>query len=166
MIAHAGLIAVRLGGAWRGVLIEGPSGSGKSDLALRATQAGFRLVADDRVRLFASAGRLFGTAPAPLAGLLEARGVGVIAQPALRMAEIALIARLVDDPGAPPRLPDPAFETRVGVSLPVLAFWPFAASAPFTLIAALEHLGGQRQQEYEAPLAPSERRGGVKRFCR
>ena len=34
MIRHAGLVARRAGGVWRGVLIEGPSGSGKSDLAL------------------------------------------------------------------------------------------------------------------------------------
>ena len=33
MILHAGLIALRLDGHWAGVLIEGPSGSGKSDLA-------------------------------------------------------------------------------------------------------------------------------------
>ena len=35
-IVHGGLIARRRAGFWRGVLIEGPSGSGKSDLALRA----------------------------------------------------------------------------------------------------------------------------------
>ena len=49
MIAHAGLLAQRIGGRWKGALIEGPSGAGKSDLALKALDAGFRLVADDRV---------------------------------------------------------------------------------------------------------------------
>ena len=50
-------------GGWRGALIEGPSGAGKSDLALRALDAGFRLVADDRVVVWTSGGRLFGRAP-------------------------------------------------------------------------------------------------------
>jgi serine kinase of HPr protein (carbohydrate metabolism regulator) len=49
MILHAGLVALRLAGFWRGALICGPSGAGKSDLALKALDAGFRLVADDRV---------------------------------------------------------------------------------------------------------------------
>jgi serine kinase of HPr protein (carbohydrate metabolism regulator) len=48
MIRHAGLVATRLGGRWRGALIEGPSGTGKSDLANRMIATGFRLVADDR----------------------------------------------------------------------------------------------------------------------
>ena len=51
MIVHAGLVALRHGGLWRGALITGPSGSGKSDLALRCLEHGFRLVADDRVLL-------------------------------------------------------------------------------------------------------------------
>ena len=38
MIVHAGLIAMRLRGRWRGALIEGPAGAGKSDLALRCLQ--------------------------------------------------------------------------------------------------------------------------------
>ena len=35
----------------RGVLLRGPSGSGKSDMALRLIDAGAELVADDRVDL-------------------------------------------------------------------------------------------------------------------
>jgi HPr kinase/phosphorylase len=68
----------------RAVLIRGPSGSGKSRLALAlidAATAGFvrfaRLVADDRVELTVSHGRLL-LRPAPtLAGLIEVRGVGI-----------------------------------------------------------------------------------------
>ena len=69
-IRHGGLIVLRQGGVWRGALIEGPSGVGKSDLALRALDAGFRLVADDRVVVFATGGRLYGKPPEPLAGLI------------------------------------------------------------------------------------------------
>ena len=72
MILHAGLVARRQDGYWRGVLIEGASGAGKSDLALRALDHGFRLVADDRVVVWASGGALYGRAPDSLAYLGEA----------------------------------------------------------------------------------------------
>src|SRR4051812_25700980 len=90
---HAGLVATRRDGRWVGVLIEGSSGVGKSDLALRALDTGFRLVADDRVILWASGGRLFGRAPASLAGLAELRGVGVVSVPFLALCEVVLIVR-------------------------------------------------------------------------
>ena len=61
MLVHATCVA--LDGA--GVLLRGPSGSGKSDLALRLIDGGARLVADDQVALSAEAGRLVARAPAP-----------------------------------------------------------------------------------------------------
>ena len=161
MIRHAGLIARFERGFWRGVLIEGPSGSGKSDLALRCIGAGFRLVADDRAVVFASKGRLYGKAPVALRGLLEVRGVGIVAEPAARMAWIVLVARCGDRRDSSPRLPDPTFATLAGVQVPVLDLWPFETSAPDKLIRAMEHLGAHRQQAYDAPFAPNSRRGGV-----
>ena len=161
MIRHAGLIARIDRGLWRGVLIEGPSGSGKSDLALRSIGTGFRLVADDRTLVFVSNGGLYGKAPAALSGLLEVRGVGIIREPALPMAPIVLLARCLDRPDASRRLPDPTFETVAGVRLPVVDLWPFDTSAPDQLIRAMEHLGAHRQQEYDAPFAPNFGRGGV-----
>lgn len=134
MIRHAGLIARRLGGAWRGVLIEGWSGAGKSDLALRALDQGFRLVADDRVLVWAAGGRLFGRAPDALKGLIEVRGVGVLPTATLAFCEVALLARL----GEAERLPDPATETILGVAVPLLAANPFENSAPAKLSRALE----------------------------
>ena len=161
MIRHAGLIARYDRGLWGGILIEGLSGSGKSDLALRAIGAGFRLVADDRTLVFVSQGALYGKAPTSLRGLLEVRGVGIIAERTLPMARIVLLARCMDHPDAPPRLPDPVFADIAGVRLPVLELWPFDTSAPDKLIRAMEHLGGRRQQEYDAPFAPNSGRGGV-----
>jgi serine kinase of HPr protein (carbohydrate metabolism regulator) len=161
MIVHAGLVARRIGGRWRGVLIEGPSGGGKSDLALRALDDGFVLVADDRVRLFAAQGRLFGRAPEPLAGLIEARGVGVIRAPFLPFAAIALCARCVDDPAAVDRLAGETPCERLGVALPAIDIWPFAASAPAKLAAALERLGAGAQAEYSARFAPPSGREGA-----
>lgn len=134
MIAHAGLIAAHRRGRWRGVLIEGPSGVGKSDLALRALDHGFRLVADDRVLTWASAGRLFGRAPASLAGLIEVRGLDVVATPALGFAEIVLVMRC----GTFDRIPERRFTLIEGVSIPVLALDPSAPSAPAKLSRALD----------------------------
>jgi len=144
MIVHAGLIARYGQGGWAGVLIEGPSGSGKSDLALRATNAGFRLVADDRTHVFASAGRVFGRAPAPLKGLIEARGLGVVPRPVLDLAQIVLIVRCLAPPAAPDRHPDRAYKTIADVRLPSLALAALETSALDKLIAAIEHLGGRR----------------------
>ena len=133
MIRHAGLIAIKRQGRWRGVLIEGPSGAGKSDLALRALDHGFRLVADDRVLLWTTEGRLYGRAPDPLAGLLEVRGVEVARVEAVAFCEVALDVRL----GSADRLPDAATETILGVAVPLLAADPFELSAPAKLSRAL-----------------------------
>ena len=133
VIAHAGLIARRSGGPWRGVLIEGASGSGKSDLALRALDAGFRLVADDRVVLWADGGRLFGRAPEPLFGLIEVRGLDVMRVEALPLCEVALVVTL----GKPERIPEPAQVERLGVLLPHLELDPFETVAPVKLGRAL-----------------------------
>jgi serine kinase of HPr protein (carbohydrate metabolism regulator) len=127
------LIAARSGGPWRGVLIEGPSGSGKSDLALRALAAGFRLVADDRVVLWPSEGRLFGRAPETLFGLIEVRGLDVVRVEALPLCEVALVATL----GTPERIPEPAQVERLGVRLPQIALDPFETAAPVKLRRAL-----------------------------
>jgi hypothetical protein len=135
VIRHAGLIAVRLGGFWRGVLIEGPSGAGKSDLALRALDQGFSLVADDRVLLWVAEDRLFGRAPDALSGLLEVRGLDVVRVAALPFAEVALIARF----GAPERIPGPGSAVLLGVARPLIEIDPHEASAPAKLRRALSH---------------------------
>jgi hypothetical protein len=138
VIVHGGLVAARVAGGWRGALIEGESGVGKSDLALRCLSQGFRLVADDRVLLWVSGGGLFGRAPDALAGLLEMRGLGV--RPISRLDFAAV--RLVVSCGTPDRMPEPAMDTRMGLALPRLILSPLEASAPAKLSHALEHLGG------------------------
>ncbi len=93
----------------RAVLIRGPSGSGKSRLALELLQASrtgslrfARLVADDRVHLEALGGRLLVRPPEALAGLIEVRGVGLLRE----MHEACAVVGLVVDLAAPDeRLP-------------------------------------------------------------
>jgi serine kinase of HPr protein (carbohydrate metabolism regulator) len=143
VIAHAGLVAQWIDGRWRGALIEGPSGCGKSDLALRLIEAGWRLVADDRVLLWRARGRLYGRPPDPLRGLIEVRGLGVIAAPSVALAEVAMVVR----PGAPERLPDRQAAERLGVTLPQLTLPYCEASAPAKLRRALAalYLAGERR---------------------
>ena len=133
MIAHAGLIAARTQGAWRGVLIEGPSGAGKSGLALLALAEGFRLVADDRVVLWTSDGRLYGRAPESLSGLMEVRGLDVVRLTPLPFAEVTLVARL----GRAERMPDPAFADILGLQVPLIILEPGESTAPAKLGRAL-----------------------------
>ena len=141
MILHAGLVARRLSGRWRGVLIEGPSGAGKSDLALRCLEAGFRLVADDRTLVWASASALFGRAPAVLAGLIESRGQGIVRESALALAEIVLVATCVAEPTDIERMPLPPGKSLCGVTVPHLEVDASAFSAPARLWRAMQHLG-------------------------
>jgi len=131
--------------AWAGqaALLCGPSGSGKSDLALRflALGADAQLVADDQVALSAENGRVFATAPQRLSGLLEIRGLGLWRRPALRRAELRLIVNLVPR-DAVPRLPESQFAALAGAELPVLALHAFDASAPIKLRVVLQTLSG------------------------
>lgn len=93
---HASCVLVGRGA----VLIRGPSGSGKSRLAaalIRSREihpAGIaRLVADDRVHLFAAHGRLLAAAPAVTAGKMEIRGVGIRD---VEYEPLAMVALVVD----------------------------------------------------------------------
>jgi HPr kinase/phosphorylase len=110
------------------VLIRGPSGSGKSTLALalvQAAQTGIvsfaRLVADDRVVLAASHGRLLARPAPALEGLLEIRGLGIVRVPYEPLAVVTHVVDLASADAA--RLPSEA-DLKVdleGVSLPRMA---------------------------------------------
>ena len=143
MIVHAGLIACRVGGRWRGALLLGPSGVGKSDLALRALDQGFRLVADDRARLFASDGRLFGRAPQTLFGLMEIRGLGVVGSDALPFVPVCLAVRCKNAGEVVERLPEPSSERFLDIPTPAIDLRPLENSAPAKIRRAIEHLGAR-----------------------
>ena len=120
-----------------GVLLMGPSGAGKSDLALRLINDGAQLVADDRVDVsVAAGGNLVASAPAPLAGLLEVRGVGIVRLEYLAEAGIVLAAELVPRQVIE-RLPLPETATFCGLPLPLVRLAPFEASAPAKLRIAV-----------------------------
>lgn len=132
MMLHGSCVAFQ--GA--GVLLLGPSGSGKSDLVLRLMQRGWQLVADDQVMLEETAEGARASAPAPLAGLLEVRGVGLFQGLPHRPARLRLVVDLAPRP-AIPRLPEPRAFAAPGGDLPALSLHAFDASTPAKLELAL-----------------------------
>ncbi|HEX8584612.1 MAG TPA: HPr kinase/phosphatase C-terminal domain-containing protein [Allosphingosinicella sp.] len=127
---HACCVAI--GG--RGVLIAGPSGTGKSDLALRLLDRGAVLVSDDYTLLEARDGRLFASPPGTIAGKVEIRGVGIVERPFLADIPVALLI----DVGRPPeRLPEAGSRTIGDITVPSVALAALEASAPIKVEAAL-----------------------------
>jgi len=124
-----------------GVLLRGPSGSGRSDLALRLIDEGAHLVADDWTEVTVEAGRVFVSAPPAIAGLIEARGLGILALGCETRAPLALIVDLVDS-GAVERLPEPARCDIAGLPVPCVRLAPFEASAAAKVRLALRLVAG------------------------
>ena len=107
-----------------GVLVRGPSGSGKSALVLAlilADSARNRLVADDRTVLGIGNGRLVASPPQALAGLVEIRGYGIVRLPHVAAQEIGLVVDL-EEAGSVPRMPDRSEDRAqlLGVEIPRL----------------------------------------------
>ena len=142
MRVHA--TALEIGG--KGVLIRGPSGSGKSDLALRCLVAGpshlipwpARLVCDDQVELRADLDGLHIEAIDAISGKIEVRGLGIVEITALtRSAPLSLVVELAASRDLVARMPE-AMDTRImGLRVPQITLYPFDASAPVKLMLAL-----------------------------
>lgn len=135
---HASAVVRHGPQGWRGVLLRGASGAGKSDMALRLIDAGWRLVADDYAHVFASGGGLFASTPDPIAGRIEARGLGIVPLPFRPVARIVLLVDCVQSPVE--RLPETEQETVAGIRLPRLTLDVRPASAVVTLGLAIERL--------------------------
>ena len=129
---HASCVAID----GRGVLIAGPSGSGKSDLALRLIDRGARLVSDDYTQIAERDGVLYATAPATIAGRIEVRGIGIVPVEFASDVPVALFV----DAGEPERMPEPASWAMAGAVIPRICLLLCEASAPIKVELALRAL--------------------------
>ncbi len=132
---HASTVAMN----GRAILISGPSGSGKSDLALRLLDRGFVLVSDDQTLVRRDGDRLLATAPPNIAGKLEIRGIGIVEMERVSDVPVALIVELRSDIQ---RLPDDSRERPIlGVNLPLVSIDAMPASAASKVALALDLMG-------------------------
>src|SRR5437868_14185245 len=123
----------------RAVLISGPSGSGKSDLALRMLDRGFVLVSDDQTIVRKDGNRLLASAPPTIAGKLEVRGIGIVEMERADNVPVALIVELTSEIQ---RLPDDSRERPIlGVPLPLISIDAMTASAASKIAVALDRMG-------------------------
>lgn len=120
------------------MLLTGPSGVGKSDLALRLIGMGWRLVGDDYVFVFASGGRLFAAPVSTIEGRMEVRGVGITSRHSAGPVAIALVVDLTR--GASERLPEPAYRAFDGLRIPLVTLDPTEPSAGEKVATALAML--------------------------
>lgn len=132
LIQHGCAVAVEN----RGLLILGRSGAGKSALALTLMSLGADLVADDRVLLRRHGTRLIAMPPETLAGLVEARGVGILRADYVAETQLSLVVDM--DQLETERLPRHFKIEILDVALPLLRRCDAAHFAP----ALIQYLKG------------------------
>jgi serine kinase of HPr protein (carbohydrate metabolism regulator) len=120
-----------------GVLLGGPSGSGKSDLALRLIDGGAILVSDDQVALSVREGRLSASPPATIAGMIEAREIGLMRLPFCADVPVALYVELVPEAEVLERLPEEETISFLDIPLRKLTLHAFHASTAAKIRAVL-----------------------------
>jgi len=124
LLVHGTVVAIE----GEAMLLRGPPGAGKSDLALRLIDGGARLVADDQALLRRAGNHVLARAPAAIAGLIEVRGVGILHVDPADEAPLSLLVDLVRSAEVE-RLPESRFEVVLGLPIPRIALAPFEASA-------------------------------------
>lgn len=123
------------------MLLLGGSGSGKSGLALALMSLGADLVADDRVILTRKGKTITATCPAPIAGLIEARGIGLLTATACGPVPVVCVVDL--DQTETIRMPPPRQTLLLGQSLTLL----FGVETPHFPAALMQYLKQGRQAE-------------------
>ena len=131
---HASTVVIH-GGA---VAFTGPSGSGKSAMALAAMARGADLLADDITWLSRQGDDLMATCPPALSGRIEARGIGILAAapaPPTRLRLIVDLGRVEAE-----RLPPRRSVDLLGCDIPAL----HRSENPHFIDAILQYMKGGR----------------------
>ena len=134
-ILHSSCVVVRTSG----VLILGPSGSGKSSLALRLIGLGGTLISDDRTVLTHRNKHIIATCPKPIQGRIEARGVGIIKLIPKNCAKISLVVDMGSEGIG--RLPKNEKYNLFGVDIPLIRSAPLDAFAEAIYCSVIGSLG-------------------------
>ncbi len=132
LILHATCVAIE----GKGILISGQSGSGKSSLALELMALGADLISDDRTVIVNAGGMLIASPPSSIAGLIEARCVGILAVQYVKSTSVFLsvdMSSVETD-----RLPEPHSMTVLDIPVPCL----HKVNAPYFPAAILAFVRG------------------------
>ena len=123
----------------RGLLIEGPAGSGKSSLALALIDRGARLVGDDGV-LLECQGHTLTACPHPnTRGLIEVRNLGLVPMACVESVVVCLL--IVLDDAAPRYIDEPDYIDLLGASVPSVMLAPQASTLHIKAELALARYG-------------------------
>lgn len=129
---HATTVAVD----GKGLMILGPAGSGKSTLAMQMVALGADLVADDRTLVHRDGTCLLVSAPDPISGLIEARGIGILRVPSVQTARLDAVLDLTQEETE--RLPEPRFLSILGIDIPLYRR-PKTDALAAALVVLLKH---------------------------
>lgn len=135
-MVHASCVSVQ----GRGVLMVGPSGSGKSSLALQLMGLGAVLVSDDQTILMRAGDTVKASAPPAISGMIEARGVGLLRAQVAQSVDLVLVIDLGQT--EQDRLPPARSGALLGVQLRLLHKSDSTAFAA----AILQYLKGKEVQ--------------------
>jgi HPr kinase/phosphorylase len=125
-----------------GVLFRGPTGSGKSDLALRLIDSGGQLIADDYTELSLENATLIARAPQTIRGLLEVRGIGILKIDGTLQTNLGVIIDLVT-PEQVERIPEDQSEELLGIHIPLFRLFPREASGPAKVRLVVRQIKGE-----------------------
>jgi len=113
-MVHASCVVTEGGG----ILIHGASGSGKSELALQLMAMGAVLVSDDQTIVHRRDEELWASAPTATRGMIEARGIGLLAAESVARARVGLSVDL--DRLEVERLPEMRYRELLGLRVPTV----------------------------------------------
>jgi len=130
---HATCIAID----GHGILIRGPSGSGKSDLALRLIDTGAELVSDDYVNVFTYDNKLIAKTPENISGKIEVRELGIVSLSYRKEVSLTLVVNLTTRTDSQRLKGMGVFEIE-GTQLPAIELNAFRPSAPAMIRIGLE----------------------------